>query len=246
MNVNLDVPANRRLDVIIDFDACKSVVKAGNSGRYNLKPVLTVTPVLSDAGLRIIGWIAPSVAASAPMVSVQASGVPVKATVPDPVSGEFVLYPVPVGTYDLVVATEGHATAVMTGVPVVDTAFTFANSASAPIAPALAASAAGTASGEVSSTAGAVVRALQALTNGPTIEVVALPVSAGASSPFALTLPVDAPQKTAFVANPPVVTLTSDPEAAGKYTIVATDGATEQSVPIDFSAALPPLTFVFP
>lgn len=247
INVDLDVPATKVLDVVLDFDACKSVVKAGNSGKYLLKPVLKATPVLSDAGLRVVGWIEPAAAASAPSVSVQASGVPVKATLPDPITGQFVLYPVPVGNYDLVVTGAGRVTSVMTGVPVVDTAYTYVNSASAPIAPALAASAPQAVSGFLTSVGGGIVRALQTLTGGPTVEVAAQPVSAGASSPFGMTLPVDAPQKTSYAPNPPALTFVPDPGSAGRYTLEATaDGAT-QAQAVDLNVLpIPPVTFVFP
>jgi hypothetical protein len=40
MNVDMTVAAGTVADFTIDFDACKSVVKAGNSGRYLLKPVM--------------------------------------------------------------------------------------------------------------------------------------------------------------------------------------------------------------
>ena len=59
-------------------------------------------PRLSDAGIRVIGYVDASIAGSAANVSLQSNGVPVKATLPD-ASGQFVLYPVPLGTYDLVV-----------------------------------------------------------------------------------------------------------------------------------------------
>ena len=50
MNVNLTVEPDKVADFVLDFDACKSVGHArGNSGRYNLKPVIAVIPVLSDA-----------------------------------------------------------------------------------------------------------------------------------------------------------------------------------------------------
>ena len=119
------------VDFVLDFDACKSVVKRGNSGKYNLKPVVAVIPLLSDAGLRVIGYVAPSIASGATSVSVQTDGVPVKATAPD-ANGLFVLYPVPVGSYTLVVSAPGRVTAVITGVPVVDTAQTVVNSSALP------------------------------------------------------------------------------------------------------------------
>ena len=64
LNVGLDVPAGQALDVVIDFDACQSVVKRGNSGQYNLKPKLTVTPLLSQAGYRVVGYVTPAMAAA--------------------------------------------------------------------------------------------------------------------------------------------------------------------------------------
>lgn len=57
MNVNLPVPAGQVADFAIDFDACKSFVKAGNSGKYLLKPGLSVIPILSAAGQRIVGFV---------------------------------------------------------------------------------------------------------------------------------------------------------------------------------------------
>jgi len=253
LNTNIDVPTDKVADVVLDFDACKSVVKRGNSGRYNLKPVISVTTLLSDAGLRIVGWIGPAIAASAPSVSVQASGVPVKATVPDPTTGRFVLYPVPVGTYDLVIGAIGRVTSVMTGVPVVTSAYTYTNSQALPMVPAAAASAARSVSGTVepnSAAAGATVRALQGFTGGPTIEAAFAPVDADTGA-FVFALPVDAPQRAAYsgvpgTQPPGAVTFTADLPRAGLYAVQATDSGATQSQDIDTKAAVPPLTFVFP
>jgi hypothetical protein len=253
LNANIEVPADQVADVVLDFDACKSVVKAGNSGKYLLKPVIAVIPVLSDAGMRVVGWIEPALAASAPSVSVQASGVPVKSTVPDPLTGEFVLYPVPVGTYDLVIGATGRVTAVMTGVPVVSTAYTYVNSEALPIAPAQAASAPRAVTGVVAPAAAAsaaTVRALQSFTTGPTVEVAFAPVDADTGA-FDFLLPVDAPQKTAYAGTPGTqppgaVTFTADAPRAGLYTLEATSGASTLQQAIDAKAVVPPVTFTFP
>ena len=117
MNVNITVPAGQVADFAIDFDACKSFVKSGASGKYILKPVLTVTPIVSSAAQRVIGYVDPAIAVGSTSISLQQGGVPVKGTVPG-ANGSFVLYPVPAGMYDLVVTSAGRATAVMTGVPV--------------------------------------------------------------------------------------------------------------------------------
>jgi len=92
LNTNIDVPPDKVADFVLDFDACKSVVKRGNSGRYNLKPVISVIPLLSDAGMRVVGFVHQAIANASTLVSLQSAGAPVKTTVPD-ASGQFVLYP---------------------------------------------------------------------------------------------------------------------------------------------------------
>jgi len=74
----------RMADLVLDFDACKSVVKRGNSGRYNLKPVVAVLPRVRVDGLVAEGQVAPAIALGTTTVSLQQGGVPVRTTVPDP------------------------------------------------------------------------------------------------------------------------------------------------------------------
>ncbi len=238
LNVNIDIAPDQVADFAIDFDACKSVVKRGNSGQYNLKPVVTVIPVVSDAGLRVVGYVDPSFANGA-NVSVQFNGVPVKATVPDPITGRFVLYPVPVGSYDLVVTAADRVSAVLTGVPVVTTAFTNVNSALLPIT--LPASASRAVTGTVTP-ATATVRALQALSGGPTVEVAWGPVDADTSA-FTFNLPMEAPLKAAYPALP---SLPADAAAAGKYTLQAASNGATKTVAVDAAAVVPPVVFTFP
>ncbi|MBX3608037.1 MAG: DUF4382 domain-containing protein [Piscinibacter sp.] len=243
LNANIDVPAGQVLDVVLDFDACKSVVKAGNSGRYNLKPVIAVIPVLSDAGLRVIGYVAPALANAATAVSVQASGVPIKATIPDS-TGRFELRPVPAGSYDLVVTAPTHSTAVMTAVPVVSGTPTQVSSMTVPIAPAAAASAPVAVPGSVTP-ATATVRALQTLTGGPTVEVGFAPVDADTGA-FEFLLALAPPGKTAYVANPATITFAPDAAAAGRFTLEAESGGTLLTQPVDVNLPVPPVTFLFP
>lgn len=257
LNVDITVQPDQLADFVIDFDACKSVVKRGNSGQYNLKPVLTVLPRLAAAGARVVGYLAPSMAGAS--VSVQLNGVPQRATVPDPVSGRFDLYPVPPGTYDLVISGAGRVSAVMTGVPVVADAYTYVNASGSPID--LPAGAPRTVGGIFTTVApvvptGAGVRALQSLTGGPTVEVAALPVDLPGTGAYALGLASAAPVRAAYAAGATAVTFTPDAPAAGKYTIEAT---VEQAAPaprlvktaaIDIGAAvpdpLPAVNFAFP
>ncbi len=51
------VQANTMADLVLDFDACRSVVRRGNSGRYNLKPVIAVIQRSTTA---IVGTVDPS------------------------------------------------------------------------------------------------------------------------------------------------------------------------------------------
>jgi hypothetical protein len=242
MNVDIDIPADKVADFVIDFDVCKSVVKRGNSGRYNLKPVLSVTPLLSDAGLRVVGYVEPAIALGSTNVSVQFNGVPVKSTVPE-ASGRFVLYPVPVGQYDLVVSATGRATAVVTGVPVVDTAHTTLNGLSVPIAPPLSAQRA--VAGTVNP-ADATVRAVQTLSGGPRVEVAWAGVDADTGA-FATALPMAAPVRVAFASiGPFALGFVADVPATGLYTIEAARAGVVKLQAIDVAATVQPLTFVFP
>ena len=241
LKVDIDIAADRTTEVVIDFDACKSVVKRGNSGQYNLKPHLTVISVLSTAGLRVEGHVHSAIALPTTNVSVQAAGVPVKATVPD-ASGRFVLYPVPVGSYELVVTAPGRATAVITSVPVTDASITTVSSIGVPILPPAATPRVVT--GSVSP-ATATVRALQSFSGGPTFEAAWAAVDA-TSGAFVFALPIQAPVRTAYVANPAALNFVADNSAAARYTLEARSNAATQTQSIDVSAAVPPITFVFP
>jgi hypothetical protein len=240
INADIDVPVGKVVDYALDFDACKSVVKRGNSGQYNLKPVVSVIAVLEDAGLRVIGYVDPSIALASTNVSVQLNGVPVKASPPD-ATGKFVLRPVPAGTYDLVVTSDAHVVAVMTGVPVTAAAPTNVNTAAIPIAPP-AATMRGV-NGNVSP-ATATVRALQTFTGGPRVEVAWGAVNA-TTGDFTFSLPIGAPVKTAYVANPVSLAFAADAAAASKFTLEATSAGVMKTQAIDVSAAVPPVSFTF-
>jgi hypothetical protein len=242
LNVQMDVAAHQVADFVIDFDACKSVVWRGNSGQYNLKPVISVTPLLSDAGLRVIGYVDTAIANASTTVSVQQAGLPVKATVPQ-ADGRFVLYPVPAGSYELVISAAGRVNAVMTGVPVVASSYTTVNFTSFAILPQPSTTA--TVTGTVSPTA-ATVRALQTFNGGPTVEVAWATVDAD-TGVFRATLPTQAPVKTAYLPNASTAyTFTPDAAVAGQYTLEAAHAGVTQTRSIN-SAALPPtIAFSFP
>ena len=244
MNIDIDVAADKVADFAIDFDACKSFVKAGNSGQYILKPVLSVIPILSDAGQRIVGYVDASMAGAS--VSVQQIGARKRTTSAD-ATGKFVLYPVLPGNYDLVVSTAGRVIAVMTGVPVVTTGYTNVNTAANPIAPPI--SAMRDVAGSVSSSTviDAFLNASKVLTGGPTVEVASRTVTTPGTFTFAL--PVGAAVKAAYVAAPALPVFAADATApTGLYTLGASSGAAVRpSVVADTTTAAPPATvFAFP
>lgn len=58
VNVGIDVVEGESYKIVLDFDASKSIVKAGNSGKYNLKPVIR-TIIENDINGRIVGKVNP-------------------------------------------------------------------------------------------------------------------------------------------------------------------------------------------
>ena len=129
LNVNIDIEAGKLADFVLDFDACKSVVTAGSSGKYNLKPVISVLPRFIE-GMAVDGYVANSSPYSS--VSLQLNGVVVRSTVPDPLrQGYFALPYLPISSanYDLVIADPGRGTRVVSAVPVTPMAITHVNAA---------------------------------------------------------------------------------------------------------------------
>lgn len=115
-----DVAEGQTVELVLDFDAARSVVRAGNSGKYLLKPVITVIAVL-DAGA-ISGSFADPTAADGASVSLQAYDpateevTVLRATTPAE-DGSWKLAPVEAGDgYALVIAKPGFRTLVLTDV----------------------------------------------------------------------------------------------------------------------------------
>lgn len=251
LNVNMEVPADMVADFMLDFDACRSFVRAGASGRYLLKPVIRVIPVLSDAGQRIIGHVDLSLANGNTLVSAQQAGEIVKSTPPDAATGQFVLYPVPAGTYDLVITAPGRVNAVMTNVPVVTTAVTTIGSAGAPLnTPTSGASHA--AKGMI--TIGVTLptdthwslRALQPVASGPTIEAGA--AAGSGSMAYSVTLPASAPAMAAYAASAATYSFASAASGSGAYTLSTTAAGivTPKTANVTIHAADVTTDFMFP
>ena len=241
VGLDVDIAAGETADVVLDFDACKSVVRRGNSGQFNLNPVISATAVVSSTGLRVVGYVVPALATGGATVSVQSAGVPVKSTKPD-ANGAFVLYPVAAGTYDLAVSAPAHVTAVVTGVPVTTSGVTTLSSAAAPINPTAVPNL--SFNGSVTPATGS-VRALQSFNGGPTVEAAFVPVDA-TSGAYAFTLPIGVPLKAAYDAAAATPAFVPDPSAASKFTIHAASGSARKQQAIDLGFALPSLNFSFP
>lgn len=210
-NINIDIAENKMADFVLDFDACKSVVRAGGSGQYLLKPVVTVIPRYVSG---VQGYVDPALGAGATRVSLQLNGTIVKATVPDS-TGKFLLQPVAPGNYTLVMAASGRTSAVVTGVPVVAETVTPVASAASPIA--LAASASASATG--TAPADTLVRALQSLA-GNTVEIDGQYVDS-VTGAYAFSLPVNAPLVAAYAAAPAPLVFAANTQAAARYTLRA-------------------------
>ncbi len=89
MNADVDLAANQMVDLLIDFDACKSVVTAGASGQHLLKPVVRVLPYLISG---VGGQVEAALHSAGTLISLQQNGLVVRATAPR-ADGRFVLQP---------------------------------------------------------------------------------------------------------------------------------------------------------
>lgn len=95
LQVNADLLEGITYKLLLDFDAARSIVKAGNSGKYNLKPVIrTITEASSGA---IAGLISP--VESSPAVYAIVGPDTLGTAFVDQVNGRFLLRGLAAGTY---------------------------------------------------------------------------------------------------------------------------------------------------
>ena len=244
-----DVPPGQRVDLLLDFDACKSIVLRGN-GTYALKPVIKVTPFVLNG---IEGFVAQSLLGSHVVVTAQMNGEIVRRTVPNSVSGKFFLARLAApATYDVVITADNRATAVISGVPVdtpTEIRSVSTNVAPIPVAPpALDPSTTRTIGGDVllnppTDEEAVFVAATQTLMSGPSITVktvVAAPLATPAEGDFGyvLALPVAAPSLGAYTTTLPIVFTQQPASVGGKYTVQASAaGYASQLSAVDISAA---------
>ena len=218
------VQPNTLVDLVLDFNACKSIVQRGN-GSYALKPVVTAIPTVVSGA--ISGYVASAEAGAT--VYAEQGGKVVRGTVADS-SGKFVLSPLiqssTQGNYDVVIVQNNFASGIVRSVPVVVNTTTAVSASTAPIT--LPASTTSTVSGTVTASVNAFVRALQTVdANAYEITSINANMDTGA---YALSVPVAAPIVGTYSGSLPV-TLAAAPAAAGQYTIEAdaASGATQSA-----------------
>ncbi|KVC17813.1 hypothetical protein WI69_16155 [Burkholderia diffusa] len=218
------VQPNTLVDLVLDFNACKSIVQRGN-GTYALKPVVTAIPTVVSGA--ISGYVATAEAGAT--VYAEQGGKVVRGTVADG-TGKFVLSPLiqssTQGNYDVVIVQNNFASGIVRSVPVVVNTTTAVSASNAPIT--LPASTMSTVSGTVTASADAFVRALQTVdANAYEITSINANMDTGA---YALNVPTAAPIVGTYSGSLPVA-LTASPGAAAQYTIEAdaASGATQST-----------------
>lgn len=206
------VQPNTLVDLILDFNACKSIVQKGNGG-YQLKPVVTATPTVVSGS--ISGYVAQAEAGAT--VYAEQNGEVVKGTIADS-TGKFVLSPLvqssTQGNYDVVIVENNFASGIVRSVPVVVNADTPVSTSAAPIT--LPVSSMGSVSGNATPAAQALVRALQVI-GGTPYEIAAINAN-GDTGNYALSLPTGAPLAGTY-SNALPISLTAASTVAGLYTI---------------------------
>ena len=115
------VDSGQRVDLILDFDACHSIVKTG-SGKYILKPVIKVIPFALNGIEGFVdknSFVNQSLVGKNVIASAQFNGEIVRATVVNTDTGKFFIAHLdPTNDYDVVITADDHATAVIAKVPV--------------------------------------------------------------------------------------------------------------------------------
>lgn len=231
-----DVAAGQRVDLVLDFDACRSIVRRGN-GSFGLKPVIKVTPLIVNG---ISGFVDTSLLASNVMVTAQQGGNIVQATVPNSSTGEFLLARLATGNYDVVFTADGHAAKVIAAVQIIDTTSIVpvsTDTARIMLQPSGTQKISGTATlNPLSSTTDANVAAKQTLGTGPTVTIKSVIADDTASGAYELILPVGATELGPFGVLPIVFTAQA---GAGHYDVEASaiGYATQSALDVNISAA---------
>jgi hypothetical protein len=240
-----DVASGQRVDLLMDFDACKSIVKRGN-GVYALKPVIRVVPFVLNG---INGFVDTAMLSSGVMVTAQQNGVIVQTTAPNTTTGEFFLARLPAGSYDVVLTANGRSTAVIAGVLVATSTSVVpvSNTVTRITMPtSLNRTVSGTAVlNPVSTTELAYVAAKQTFGSAPTVTVKSMAADDLNGGAYSLSLPIGEPLLGQFGTGILPIALPMQLGMAGKYSVAASaTGYQTQSFSKDISVANATQAFV--
>lgn len=224
------VPASATADLVLDFNACKSIVVAGASGQYLLKPVVMAIAESVTGG--ISGTTVPGAQVYAEQQS-STGPVVLTGTMADPTTGAFVLSPIlessTGGMIDVVIVppppasgTAGSGTYIVQNVPVA-----VGNTTSVGSVTSLAASQINTVSGTITvsgSPGAANLVADQTVTS--TTRSYEIASTATTTGPYSIPLAASGPWLGTY-STPLPITFTQDTATtdAGIYSIAATDAA---------------------
>ncbi len=244
------VESGQRVDLVLDFDACKSIVTKG-TGKYALKPVITVIPTVLNG---INGFITLT-GNSNVQVSAQQNGVVKRSTVPNATTGEFFLARLPIGNYDVVITADSRATAVIAAVPVTTTSIVPVSTVGTPTSLQTAATPGRAISGTVtlspSFTEVAYVAAQQTFAAGPKVTIKYQGADLSNGSYTLSNLPTAAPQLGLYSVTLPIalVTKLDTTPGTGKYSVEASGiGLVSKTVtPVDITTVdQTNINFIFP
>lgn len=115
---NFDVVSGRTVGLILDFDAGSSVVQAGTSGIWLLKPTIKVIDTVDNATLtgtvkygssHMLSGVAVSVQIYNASAAIETEKVTTVVSTITDANGDYLMF-LPPGTYNLVVVADGYAT----------------------------------------------------------------------------------------------------------------------------------------
>jgi len=243
------VNSGQRVDLLLDFDACHSIVKTGN-GKYILKPVIKVIPYVLNGIQGFVdknSFVNNSLVGKNVIASAQFNGEIVRATVVNTVTGKFFLAHLdPANDYDVVITADDHATAVITKVPVDDApSITTISTSGAPFKLAQDLSP-GTVSGTVTLNPAdddgtVVVAAKQTLNSGPTVTVKSVVATVLDDPPpalpigdygYNLTLPTAAPWLGQYSTTLPIALSATAPNQSAVAKIYTVQGSAQVGITV--------------
>lgn len=96
LQINQELKADVTYEILLDFDAAKSVVPRGNTGQYNLKPVIRTNTLAIKGGIR--GKVTPAEAKPGILVISPANDT-VAGAFTDAATGNFIIKGISAGTY---------------------------------------------------------------------------------------------------------------------------------------------------